>query len=297
MKTIGFKPAFALSLLAFSCVQQQVQQRMTAEEAGWYGEVMPVVTAACSVKPPERVVVSYANVRCGYGENCPGGMRNVPLYGTRSVSLPAPSENGDQYWRDTQKRMTDLLPPADLAELHQSLLDTLAAQQALGDTQSKLTGDQRAAELAQIASNTCSQFAAFEQAVVRRQSPPKELLAQSFAISFQPVGSPATFGLNHKGEFFVSVSDSVQTPYGELSFSRAKSTASPTRPKRLVIRMEGRERVLFMDRDFEVFVPATHGMKIVNTDTELILDADAKLPIAEDMRARRRKSKRTSTTL
>lgn len=265
----------AAVLLSTSCAQQQTA-RLTAEEAGWQGEVHLVFDAACSVGESVQVVVGHTTVLCGYGESCT--FKTVPQYATHRVSgMPTASENPDLYWREVHARIKSLLPPDNLVSLHAAVLQTLEAQVALNDTTSKLTGDQRSALLEKRASEACAAFGEFSKSVMTRPVP-AELAATSYSLSFQPVGTPVSFGVNSSGQFSVSFSESIPTPAGNVSFSSSKSTASPTKPKRLVIRSNGQQRVLFMDRDFEIWVPATHGVRVANTDMDFVIDVDARVP-------------------
>jgi hypothetical protein len=166
--------------------------------------------------------------------------------------------------------MQKLLPPLDLAPIHAAILQSIDAQLSLKDTNSKLTGDQRSEALGKAAKSVCTQYSAFRESVAKRQIDPKTS-PPSFAISFRPMGTPTSFALNSKGQFSVDITNSIDTPLGTIAFSASGSTATPQKPKRVVIRSLEYERVLLLDRPFEIFVPARYGVRVSNTDTDLIL--------------------------
>jgi hypothetical protein len=246
--------------------------KMTSEEAGWEGEVTGIMTTACSVGKSIQVVVGQTQVACGPGENC--STKTVNQYAPYRIgSMPVPDGMPETYWSATRDHVRALLPPPGLEAVHAAILKTLDAQVALNDTTSKLTGDQRSELLETSAHEACAQYNSFLETAAKRPAP-VESTWPAFAVSFHPMGTPMSFGLNSDGQFSVSVSNSIATPFGEVSLAGSKSTASPAAPKRLVIRSQGHERILLMDRDFEVFVPAKYGVRVTNTDTQLILDVD-----------------------
>ena len=257
-------PAGALLLLCMtfvSCTVPQPQEavRFTAEEAAYDEEIAPLVTAACRIGTIDaaQYVVATGLEMSGYG-----------------------TAEGSRPWSELHAQFETLLPPSGLEDLHGALVATLAAQMQLAqdypaqvilELGSKLPGID--SSLNSHAQDACNKHNAFLQAVKLR--PPASIPSSPspvLSVSFQPIGSPLSVGVNSTGSLSVSASQSIATPVGVVTLTTSESTASPTSPRRLVVQAGGHWRVLLIDRPFQVFIPSKYGVSVASDGQQLTIN-------------------------
>jgi hypothetical protein len=256
-----------------SAPPQDLHARLTAEEAGYLGEVVGLTDASCRVGMTYRVLVGYRSVLGGaWSYPRPRVTRREPVYDTRIVNeLQMPGEQPRKDWNIVGRNLSTLLPPASLRELHSGLQAVVSTQATVSAATSDNRQTDRVASLRQSAAHLCSVREQFMSSLVVREPIATEAPTTAvLTLSYKPVMTPVTLSVNSQAKFSVSVGASVATPIGDIGFSVSQSASEVKYPKRLVIRAEGQRRVFLLERPFQVIVPNDYGV-IVTNDTDLIV--------------------------
>ena len=232
--------------------------RFTAEEAAYYEEAGPIGKAACAIGSPNIATLVAADSYDDRGAYSPTHV----TYTITRLEVPASGQlapTAKARWEGIMTQFDVLLPPDGADYFHSTLQNVVRAQAELSAA-SESESKEREKKLAAMAARACRAHNAFVQTAMQRPLPPKE--GPVLAVSYSPPGVPVNVGLNNRGKFSVSVSDSINTPVGTFSASLAPSDAPL--PKRLIIVADGKERRFLLDRPFRVFVPADYGVDVSN---------------------------------
>lgn len=263
--------ATGLSLVAAGIFSSpSVGQQLQPEEAGYLAEQGQLIAATCRVGTTATVLERVMPIFDG--QSIVGAH---PVY--RHVAVTELDASYTLFgrrrpnWRQTRLMTERLLAPSSLEPVRVALLGAVQAQSGLAGTR----GDQRRAALARIrraSAAACSRNAAFRQGVARRPRAPS---SADWSITYRPPAIPVDVTLNSRGDFSLSVSQTVKTPYGSVTLAASESYGHP---RRLVIRSGSTQRNLLLDRPFKVFVPTDYGVNVINTRRDLILEVVARPP-------------------
>lgn len=261
---------------------ETVCSKLTAEEAGYIETLGPLIA---DVSYPE---VDFANMR-GFSNGKFRSCLNINRiqnnyifyngYGLRESGVLGMKTNPDE---EILRSLRRILPPESLITLHSYFIN-LVENRIKNRTYLKAMAGENI-----YASEEINQWPTEIQRQridhIERCNKIEEYLNSLFesfmerenieqysksihSIAFQPIFIPAEVSVDNTGKFSLKSVVGVSTPIGNVSYSSGEIQNQ----KRVIVRYNGKERILLQDRRFNLFFPAKYGFNLMSDGEDVLI--------------------------